>query len=101
MYFLQNKRHFFFWGESVAFTTLLATLKDYIFIKYKLTNTSINNSFLGDDKLIIDSGADDDFEEIDEVFDNNVKKYITTITLKHQVLPNNLTSIIEYKCLVS
>ncbi|XP_050062004.1 uncharacterized protein LOC114132455 isoform X3 [Aphis gossypii] len=58
-------------------------------------NTKRDNSSdsdTSDDKLIIDSGADDDFEEIDEVFDNNVKKYITTITLKHQVLPNNLTT---------
>ncbi|KAE9522821.1 hypothetical protein AGLY_016783 [Aphis glycines] len=58
-------------------------------------NTKRDNSSdsdTSDDKLIIDSGAEDDFEEIDEVFDNNVKKYISTITSQHQVLPNNLTT---------
>jgi len=49
---------------------------DYRFINYKLNNTSINNSSLGDDKLIIDSGAEDDFD----VLPDDIKKYISAIT---------------------
>ncbi|KAE9529071.1 hypothetical protein AGLY_012025, partial [Aphis glycines] len=58
----------------------------------RIMDVEDSNSLECDDKLIIDSGADNDFEEKDEVFDNNVKKYISTITSQHQVLPNNLTT---------
>lgn len=67
-----------------------------MYFKYKLTNTSINNSFLGDDELKIDSGADDDFEEIDDNLHKNLDSYISPTTSRQQTLPNNPTSIIKY-----
>jgi len=41
--------------------------------------------------LKIDSGAEDDFEEID---DSNIESYISATTSRQQTLPNNPTSII-------
>jgi len=58
-----------------------------------ILNASINNSFLGDDELKIDSGADDDFEEIDDSL-HNIESYISPTTSRQQTLPNNPTSII-------
>jgi len=65
-----------------------------VYFNYKLTDTSINNSFLGDGELKIDSGADDDFEEIDASLHNNIESYISPTTSRQQTPPNNPTSII-------
>jgi len=64
-----------------------------MYFKCKLTDTSINNSFLGDDELKIDSGADDDFEEIDDSL-HNIESYISPTTSRQQTLPIDPTSII-------
>jgi len=44
--------------------------------------------------LKIDSGADDDFEEIDDSLHNNIESYISPTTSRHQTLPIDPTSII-------
>jgi len=65
-----------------------------VYFNCKLTETSINNSFLGDNELKIDSGADDDFKDIDDILHNNIESYISSTTSRQQTLPNNPTSII-------
>ena len=68
-----------------------------MYFNCKLTDTSINNSFLGDDELKIDSGADDDDdddEEIDNCLHINIESYISSTTSHQQTLPNKTTSII-------
>jgi len=44
--------------------------------------------------LKIDSGADDDFEEIDASLHNNIESYISPTTSRQKTPPNNPTSII-------
>ncbi|KAF0748636.1 agamous-like MADS-box protein AGL97, partial [Aphis craccivora] len=55
----------------------------------KRVNSS--DSDTSDDMLIIDSGADDDYEEINDVLNNDIEKYISPTTSRQQTLPNNLT----------
>lgn len=53
-----------------------------------------SDSDMSDDELKIDSGADDDFEEID---DSNIENYINQTTPRQQTKPNNLTINKEIK----
>jgi len=46
--------------------------------------------------LKIDSGADDDFEEIDDNLHKNIENYISPTTSQQQTLPINSKSIIKY-----
>jgi len=46
--------------------------------------------------LKIDSGADDDFEEIDDNLHKNIESYISGTTSLPQMLPNKLSSIIKH-----
>ncbi|XP_016661986.1 transcription factor SMP1-like [Acyrthosiphon pisum] len=61
----------------------------------KRVNSS--DSDMSDGKLKIDSGADDDFEEIDDSLRNDIEKYISSITSRQQTLPNNPTTVDEIK----
>lgn len=67
-----------------------------LYFKFKLNDASINNWFLGDDELKIDSGADDDFEEIDDSLHKNIESYISGTTSLPLPLPNKLISIIKH-----
>ncbi|XP_060858117.1 transcription factor mef2A-like isoform X2 [Metopolophium dirhodum] len=54
-----------------------------------------NSNENGDGELKIDSGTDDDFEEIDNSLHNNIKSYISPTTSQQQTLPNNPTTVDE------
>jgi len=55
---------------------------------------SIDNSFLGDNELIIDSDAENNFEDIDDSLHTNIESYTPT-TSQQQTSKNNPISIIE------
>ncbi|KAL4121547.1 hypothetical protein QTP88_014040 [Uroleucon formosanum] len=55
-----------------------------------------SDSDMSDDELKIDSGADDDFEEIDDSLHSNIESYISSTT-SQQTLPNNPTTVNEIK----
>lgn len=53
-----------------------------------------NNLFSGDDELKIDSGADDDFDDIDDsMHTNNISKYTCTVVSSNESQPSIQTSI--------
>lgn len=63
-----------------------------------------NNLFSGDDELKIDSGADDDFDDIDDsIHTNNISKYAFPIALPKEsqtsVQPS-ITHTIIYKIFI-
>jgi hypothetical protein len=66
-----------------------------IYIKFKLINMSIDNSFLGDNELKIDSDSENNFEDIDDSLHINIESYTPT-TSRQQTSKNNLISIIEF-----
>jgi len=56
-----------------------------------------SDSDMSDDELKIDSGADNDFEEIDDSLHSNIESYISATTSRQKTLPNNLTTNDEIK----
>ncbi|XP_001949813.1 acidic repeat-containing protein [Acyrthosiphon pisum] len=56
-----------------------------------------SDSDMSDDELKIDSGADDDFEEIDDSLHNDIESYISQTTSQQRTLPNNPTAVTEIK----
>uniref|UniRef100_A0A2S2PID5 Myocyte-specific enhancer factor 2 n=1 Tax=Schizaphis graminum TaxID=13262 RepID=A0A2S2PID5_SCHGA len=51
-----------------------------------------SDSDISDDELKIDSGADNDFEEIDDSLHSNIEKYISPTTSRQKTMPNNITT---------
>lgn len=65
----------------------------------------LNNLFTGDDELKIDSGADDDFDEIDDsLHDNIFRKYTCQTVLsnesQHTAQTTSIMYTIIYKILI-